>query len=408
MQYERAAGAAGPPAGTQRLALLVIKPVPVPELGGDPVPHIVRRLAAAGIECRVATTQPNQPAAALVREALACGPPPDLVVAAGGDGTHGPVAAALAEASAGATSHGDSDAGPAENTQPGARTVPLALIPLGTFNNFARSLGIPRQIDAALDVIAAGHSRAVDAGRVNGRLFFEVAGAGWDATLFPAGESLKRGNVAGMLTAVRSIFRFQAGEIVLLLDGARRVASRTPTVVVANGPYFGSSFAVAPTSRLDDGLLTVTLFEGFGKADLLAYFASVAEGHARPDPRVVSHRAARVEVLSPPTLPAHADGEPIGSLATAFEAVPRALTIFTPLPQPPSAALRSTARWSIAQPTGSREAQGATPSGPVTPEAEGIAGDAVTTGTPRPGSQTMRWKVPPRPAPDADAERTDR
>jgi YegS/Rv2252/BmrU family lipid kinase len=327
-------------------ALLVIKPVPVPEVGGDPVPHIVRRLNGAGITCEVAITRPDQPVVDLVRRKLGSTTVPDLVIAAGGDGTHRPAGEAVARSG-----------------------VPLALIPLGTFNNFARSLGIPRHLDAALDVIRAGHRRTIDAGQVNGHMFFEVAGAGWDATLFPVGEHLKKGDLAGAFRAARGTLGFRAGQITLLLDGARRVVSRTPTVVVANGPYFGSSFAVSPASRLDDGLMTVTLFEDFRKADLLAYLAAVAEGQPRADPRVVSHRAARVEVLAPRGLPAHADGDSVGALATPFEALPGALTVIAP-----PVALRSTMKWSIAAPP----AESAPP-------------------PPRPVNQTLRWQVSPAP-----------
>jgi YegS/Rv2252/BmrU family lipid kinase len=347
-----------PPPGGSRQALLVIKPVPVPEVGGDPVPYITRRLAQAGVRCEVALTRPDAPAQTLVRRALRSGAPPDLVIAAGGDGTHGPAGAALA-----------------------GTGVPLALISLGTFNNFARSLGIPRALDAALDVITAGHRRPVDAGRVNGRLFFEVAGAGWDATLFPAGESLKRGNLGAALAAAGRVLRYRTEEVALVLDGSREVVSRTPTVVVANGPYFGSSFAVAPTSRLDDGLLTVTLFEGFGRAELLAHFAAVAEGQARSDSRIVSHRAARVEVRTPAGLPAHADGEPLGPLATPFEALPNALAVFAPLVAVPGA-LRSTMKWAI-------------------PAPDAVAPPARAAG------QTMRWTVPEPEAPKAPGREGD-
>ena len=279
----------------------------MPEVGGDPAPHVVARLRESGIECAVTYTQPGRPVGGDVRAALDAPDPPDVVIAAGGDGTHGPAAAALI-----------------------GTGVPLGLLALGTFNNLARSLGIPRQIDAALDVIVAGLPHLIDAGRVNGRLFFEAAGAGWDATLFPLGDDLKRGRVAGLVGAARSALGFRPGEITLVLDGTKRVTSHTPTVVVANGPYFGSSMAIAPGSRLDDEQLTVTLFEGFSRADLLAYFAAVGEGRRRADARVVSHRAARVEIVSPTGLPVHADGEPLGPLRTPFEVVPQAVAVLAP------------------------------------------------------------------------------
>jgi diacylglycerol kinase family enzyme len=267
--------------------------------------------------------------------------------------------------------------------------VPLGLISLGTFNNLARSLGIPRPIEAALDVIIAGQVHPVDAGRVNGRVFFECAGAGWDATLFPLGEHLKRGKVGPALRALRGLLDYSTRATTLLLDGQRRISSRTPTVLIANGPYVGSSFAVAPTSRLDDGRLTVLLFEGFSRADLLAYFAAVAEGRPRQDWRVVSHRAMQVRVISPAGLPAHADGEPIGPLATPFEAVPQALLAITPTNH-----------------DGRRRAQTARWTAPVVSAAAAAALDAggeiaVAPSAVQPAARTMRWRVMPEEPPEA-------
>jgi YegS/Rv2252/BmrU family lipid kinase len=309
-------------------AHLILKPVAVPEVGGDPAPHVVARLRESGIQCAVTYTQRGRSVGEDVRDALAAPDPPDVVIAAGGDGTHGPAAAALM-----------------------GRGVPLGLLALGTFNNLARSLGIPRQFDAALDVIVGGAPRLIDAGRVNGRLFFEAAGAGWDATLFPLGDDLKRGRVAGMVSAARSVLGFRPGEITLVLDGTKRVTSHTPTVVVANGPYFGSSMAIAPGSRLDDGRLTVTLFEGFSRADLLAYFAAVGEGRRRADARVVSHHAAHVEIVSPAGLPVHADGEPLGPLRTPFEVLPQAVAVLAPPDRSAQGAAR-TEQWVRPQPGG--------------------------------------------------------
>ena len=349
-----------------RRARLIIKPVPVPELGGDPLPHILRRLGEAGIECDVTVTQPGRPVALDVREALDAARPPELLIAAGGDGTHGAAGAALVGSG-----------------------VPLGLISLGTFNNLARSLGIPRHIEAALDVIIAGHARPVDAGRVNGRVFFECAGAGWDATLYPLGEHLKSGRVGSALRALGGLLGYSTCAITLLLDGRREICSKTPTVLIANGPFLGSSFAVAPTSRLDDGLLTVMLFEGFSRTDLLTYFAAVAEGRAREDWRVVSHRASKVEVTSPGGLPAHADGQPIGPLATSFEALPQAILAIAP-PDGIGVGRRQalTTRWPA--PVVSAPA-------PATPS-PGF-GVAARPEAVQPGARTMRWRVAPKEPP---------
>jgi diacylglycerol kinase (ATP) len=353
------------PRGSIRRVRLIVKPVPVPELGGDPVPHIQRRLAEGGVTCDVTVTQPGRSLVELVRAALDASPQPDLFIAAGGDGTHGPVGATLV-----------------------GTGVPLGLIPLGTFNNLARSLGIPRDVDAALEIILAAHPHLVDAGKVNDQIFFEVAGAGWDATLFPLGEDLKRGKFNALVSSALDIVGYKTHPTTLRLDGVRTISVNTPTVVVANGPYYGSSFAVAPGSRLDDGMFNVTVFDSFGKTELLTYFAAVAEGVAMPDPRVVSYRASQVEVVDPVDLPAHADGEPLGPLRTPFEIIPQALAVLVS-PVEENAESRQTTTWSVADAIG----------------AEGDDGvkrpNARRPGAPR-RHRTMRWNAATPPGAPGD------
>jgi diacylglycerol kinase (ATP) len=222
-----------------------------------------------------------------------------------------------------------------------------------------------------LDVIVGGALTSMDAGAVNGRVFLEAAGAGWDAALFPMGEGLKRGRLGAIVGGLRGLFAYRGGTMTIRLDGDREVTAHTPSLVVANGPYFGSSLAVAHTARVDDGKLTAVVFESFSRADLLAHFAAAAEGRPRPDPRVVSYRAATVEVIAPPGLPCHADGEPLGELRSAFVVMPRALSVFTP-PRPTTVGQQTTA-WSAGEllgrgigERGGKTAQVTTPAGSAT------------------------------------------
>ena len=195
------------------------------------------------------------------------------------------------------------------------------------------------------------------------------------------------GRSASALRALRGLLGYSTGAITLLLDGQRRISSRTPTVLIANGPFLGSSFAVAPTSRLDDGLLTVMLFEGFSRADLLTYFAAVAEGRPREDWRVVSHRATQVEVTSPAGLPAHADGQPIGPLATPFDALPAGHPGHHPARRTSGADAPDGQVAGARGQRGRRRRSGA---------GVGVAAESDAV---QPAARTMRWRVAPKEPP---------
>ncbi|TMC24098.1 MAG: hypothetical protein E6J33_01575 [Chloroflexi bacterium] len=127
---------------------------------------ILEELRTYGIEAEVWHTSLEDPGNGLAKKAA--DEHVDLVIAAGGDGTIDAVASGLVKL---------------EPT--------LAIIPMGTMNNLAHSLGIPLPLEAACAIIAKGETRAIDVGIINEKTFIEVAGIGLEAALFPAAEELK-------------------------------------------------------------------------------------------------------------------------------------------------------------------------------------------------------------------------
>ena len=81
-------------------------------------------------------------------------------------------------------------------------------------------------------------------------------------------------------------------------------------LIVSNGPYFGMNYAVAPEERMDDGLLTVSVFSRYSKVQLWWHFASIAFGRREYSPKSIAFRVARVKVTGPRKLPVHLDGSP--------------------------------------------------------------------------------------------------
>ena len=233
------------------------------------------------------------------------------VVVAGGDGTVSVVATALL----------------------GHPEAALGILAMGSFNNMARGFGIPTTLDAALDVIGAGTATEVDAGWVvrddeDGRPFFEAAGVGVDAIGFLAVEIAgRRGWMRALRLLLRGLRKRKTPMRITIDDVTYRTGS--PAVTVSNGPYHGLGFAVGIDADPTDGRLTVAVFHGMTRWEILRHFLAVARRRPRREPRVASYPARRVTIEGVRrALPAHADGASIGLTPVSFEVRPRALRLF--------------------------------------------------------------------------------
>jgi len=257
----------GPP------AVLVFNPNAGHKLGidtnsGGPE-EVQAALRAAGVPFDARPTERAGHATQLARQAVAEGRA--LVIAAGGDGTVNEVADGLANTGA-----------------------VLGLMPLGSVMNVARTLWVPRDLAGAARTIAQGKVLAMDMGRIRDRFFLEAAGVGLDAGLFGYFERLEKG--ASPVAVLRAGLRFlrQIGSPRLIIehdDG--RLETRASMVSVANGPYVGAAYAIAPDARIDDGLLDVVVFRHTNIPRVLLHLAFIAGGRPLPPPRGAHHAGAR-------------------------------------------------------------------------------------------------------------------
>ena len=211
----------------------------------------------------------------------------------------------------------------------------MGIIPAGTFNNFARSLELPLDPIEACRVILAGNARPTDVGFANGKPFFECLGCGLDAALYPLGEEIKSGRVHRLIDLLRRAYHYRRQKFVLALDrpasdafvrGSTNESHRlihlltrnrrsnltlsALMLAVSNGPYFGMNYAIAPEQRMDDGLLTVSVFSRYSKLQLWWHFASIAFGRREYSPKSIAFRVAKLRVDGPRKLPVHLDGSP--------------------------------------------------------------------------------------------------
>ena len=230
----------------------------------------------------------------------------DLVVAAGGDGTVGVVAERLL----------------------GTRTA-LGVLPLGSVMNIARSLGIPRDLDAAAEVLATGAVLPVDVGEAGGAPFFETASVGLNAAMFREAQRFDEGDWSSPLRTVWVAIRYRPARMAIELEG-RRLESRALMVTVSNGPFTGAGMTVAPGARLDDGKFDVRVFRRFSKPRLLRHLVSIAFGRYRYAPEVDTYRSRFVRITSVSPLPARADSRDLGTTPVEFVVRPRALRAVVP------------------------------------------------------------------------------
>jgi diacylglycerol kinase (ATP) len=252
-------------------------------------------------------------AARLARSALRKGC--EMIVAAGGDGTLNEVINGLRE-----------DAGKAR----------VGLIPLGTGNDFARTLGLPTDLDEALEVLRAGQTRAIDLVRVTSdevRYFVNVSAGGFsglvDEKLTP--EMKKTwGPLAYLRSAAAALPELRAYRTTLAFDNTESLMLDLYNVVVANGRYVGGGTLIAPEASIDDGLLDIILIQQRSAPELALLAAQVTVGAHLTSDAIVFRRAAKVTVNSKPGMWFNVDGELVGNEPARFEILPRALRFVVP------------------------------------------------------------------------------
>jgi YegS/Rv2252/BmrU family lipid kinase len=208
----------------------------------------------------------------------------------------------------------------------------LGLVPAGSGNGLAAALGVPRDPAAALDVAFDAAPRTIDAGRIAGRYFFNIAGIGFDArvaALFNRRAAGSRGGWPYIAIGVREGCTYCALDYDVHLDDERR-SYRALLLAFANGREYGLGARIAPDARLDDGLLDAIIVEERGVLARFWHARHLARGTPQLAPFVTTRRVRRAVIEAKGEMEFHVDGEP-GSARDRIEVdiVPGALRIKT-------------------------------------------------------------------------------
>jgi YegS/Rv2252/BmrU family lipid kinase len=304
-------GAASPWAGR---TFIIINPA----AGQDDTARLQRNLggafAARGASFDLAVTEYSGHAAELAARSAEQGYRAVCVV--GGDGTLAEAASALAGTS-----------------------TPLGIIPRGTANQVALNLGIPRGVDAAVEVVVNGVATAIDLGRVNGRTFALVAGAGFDAAVMAAAtRELKErwGFGAYIYAAVKEALAASPTRFELLADGRTLVVDAV-TVMVANVGELFSAFipfrfplAPRPGNSWQDGLLDVVVVAPRNAPEFAAILWRAAHKKFGGDERLIHFQAREITITAEPPIAVQIDGDPAGCTPVTARAENAALLVMVP------------------------------------------------------------------------------
>jgi diacylglycerol kinase (ATP) len=217
--------------------------------------------------------------------------------------------------------------------------VPLAVLPAGSANDYARIIGMPRKdVRAAIEAILNGVPRSVDAITVanaaGSRVFMNVIGTGFDAVVAQTAGRIPflRGGGRYVAAIVRELPRFRAATLQLTVDGQPHQLSAM-MVAIANGHSYGGGMRIAPDAALDDGTLDICIVGDVSKAAFMRAFPRVFKGTHVTHPAVTMLRGREIAIDAERQLPLVGDGELISGLPARIKVVPAALSVVFPSPK---------------------------------------------------------------------------
>lgn len=290
-------------------ARVIYNPSSGRELFKRRLPEVLVKFEKAGYETSCHETTGEGDAEAEAK--LASNRGYDIVIAAGGDGTINEVINGLANAPI---------------------RPKFGVIPVGTSNDFARALRIPRTVDKAVNIIIEGNTIPVDIGKMNDRYFINIAGGGHLTELsYEVPSKLKTGlgQLAYYLKGIEMLPSLKATEVSIEYDG-EIFEGEIMLFLVANTNSVGGFEKLVPDSNVQDGKFSLLILKKTNLADLIRIATLAIRGEHLNDPNIIYEKASTIRVINKGHMQINLDGEYGGDAPANFVNLQRHMEIFVP------------------------------------------------------------------------------
>ena len=234
---------------------------------------------------------------------------PDLIVSAGGDGTHHYVINGLFKSE-----------------------VPLGVLPMGTGNDFAKGLGMPMNPHAAAAALLNGRVREIDLAQAGAAVYVCIAGVGFDSTVTRYANEHARwlsGSLAYPWSVLCCMREYRPQQLEIIADG-ESFSGEVLFAVVGNNSSYGGGIRLAPRAKLDDGILDVCIVPYMSRLELLRWVPRAYRGEHLHHPRIKYLQARKITLRPTSRMELFGDGEFLQELPATIEVVPRALRVIAP------------------------------------------------------------------------------
>ncbi|MDN7229182.1 diacylglycerol kinase [Planococcus liqunii] len=291
-------------------ARIIYNPTSGRELFRKHLPEVLEKMEKAGYEtsCHATTGEGD----ATVAASIAVNRNYDLIVAVGGDGTLNEVVAGVSQFK---------------------NRPKIGLIPMGTTNDFARAVQIPRDINKAVDIIIQGKSIPVDVGMMNERYFINIAGGGRLTELtYEVPSKLKTvlGQLAYYLKGIEMLPSIRASNVRIEYDG-QVFDDKAMLFLIGLTNSVGGFEKLAPDASINDGKFTLLILKELNMAEFIRVASLALRGEHLSDPHVIYAKASKISVSSNERVLLNLDGEYGGLLPATFVNHARHIEVMVPL-----------------------------------------------------------------------------
>ncbi|MCS7283000.1 MAG: diacylglycerol kinase family lipid kinase [Anaerolineae bacterium] len=294
--------------------LVIANPISGRGVGERTIPRVIQLLKEQRVKFDLVRTERPWHAAELARRAVRSGY--RLVVALGGDGTSNEVLNGLMEA-----------------REAGEGEAAMGVLCVGTGNDFAYGVGIPKDLEEGCAAIARRRTRWIDVGLARGfRYFGNGIGIGFDAAVNVFASRLQRfrGFLVYLIAVLRTLLFYYHSPMTRVELDDRTIELPALMISVMNGRRMGGGFLMAPHARPDDGLFDLCIGGKMSRPEMISFVPRFIKGTQVGDPRVIMARSHRVRVsIQGSGMAAHADGETLSLKVQEMdiEVIPQALQV---------------------------------------------------------------------------------